>query len=161
MRGGKCSKDKSWKNNHHRFFQFEAPFDCQSTVNNIFIKRENAFLFIEILKGTTKSTGISIFGPPIWWRQRRNQWFYSPWDENRKMRCGIQVVACLHVKSIHQLKLIEWKQPKFDKREKKAIKFHWRQKNRNQQFLLVWHSQCKREPIWMNLAIGHSYFVIY
>ena len=90
----------------------------------------------------------AIFGPPIWWRQKAEEkktiqwnWFFLSffwWDEKLKIRCGIQVVACLHVKSIHQLNLIEWKQPKFDKRDwrKKAIKFHWKEE-KQQWFLLV------------------------
>lgn len=48
--------------------------------------------------------------PPILTKERINN--AIQWIHERKIRCGIQVVDWLHVKSIHQSNLIERKQPK-------------------------------------------------
>lgn len=106
------------KGQHMKPSAARTPFDCQSTVNNIFIKRKKKtfkqFLFIVCRnvdgmewpkKGTTNSTDIDGFGHRLTRAARptttnQKSQFIVQCDCDKK-RCGIQVVW-LHVKSIHQ-----------------------------------------------------------
>lgn len=97
----------------------QSPFNCQSTVNNTFIKQNVAifyfaieiFFLIEIF-GIKRNHKINWHHHFLWpsinkerEQGKKTRWMHFHWHQ----RCGIQVVVWLHVKSIHQVNLIDRK----------------------------------------------------